>query len=85
MSKRCYHEEKGTNFNELRGGKPDPNCTCDVGTTGPAAEIKKEDKVTGSCYHNEKGVTFNDLRGVKPDPNCTCDVGTTGPAAEIEK
>lgn len=43
---KCYHEEKyGKNFNELKGLKPDPeNCTCDVGTTGPALEIEKAKK-----------------------------------------
>ncbi|MDO4326426.1 MAG: hypothetical protein Q4E24_10405 [bacterium] len=42
---KCYHEEKGKNFNELRGAKPDPvGCTCDVGTTGPALEIEKAEK-----------------------------------------
>lgn len=47
MSKKnkCYHEEKGVTFNGLKGAKPDPvNCTCNVGTTGPALEIEKAEK-----------------------------------------
>lgn len=83
MSKKCYHEEKGVNFNDLHNVKPDPDgCTCDVGATGPAAVKVDENKKTGNCYHNHKGVDFNDLHGAKPDPDgCTCDVGATGPAA----
>lgn len=81
MSKKCYHEEKGVNFNDLHNAKPDPDCTCDVGATGPAAVKVDENEKTGNCYHNHKGVDFNDLHGAKPDPNCTCDAGATGPAA----
>lgn len=40
---QCYHEEKyGKNYNELHNMKPDVDCTCDVGITGPALEIEEE-------------------------------------------
>lgn len=38
MSKKCYHNHKGVDFNDLHGAKPDPDCACDVGATGPAAQ-----------------------------------------------
>ena len=53
MSKKCYHEEKGTNVNEMHNKKPDLNCTCDVGATGPAADPSLTAKSHAPLLHPE--------------------------------
>lgn len=51
--KKCYHEEKGINVNDLRNDKPDTDCTCDVGVTGPAGDPDLLAKSTAPLLHPE--------------------------------
>ena len=51
MSKKCYHEEKGVKVNELHNKVPDPDCTCDVGVTGPAGDPELLAKGSGAYDH----------------------------------
>lgn len=48
---KCYHEEKGIKVNDLHHAEPDLNCTCDVGTTGPAGDPALVSKGSGAYDH----------------------------------
>lgn len=65
MNKKCYHEEKGTKVNELHNAVPDTDCTCDVGTTGPAGDPELLAKSKPPLPHPQTPEATGPAKGMK--------------------